>query len=146
MGISLREAVHSDIDWILTELKLFAEFYGSQHSLFSDDDGYNRSLIKQIIDGHYFVVSENDGVPSGFIAGMISPHLFNPKIKTFTELFWWVKSEFRGTKAGSMLLNEFIEFGKDYDWTIMTLENDSPVSPESILKRGFKYKEQSFII
>lgn len=145
MGISLREATLQDIDWMLVQLKLFAEFYQSSHSLFSDDDGFNRNLLKQIIEGHYFLVSENDGKVSGFIAGMISPHLFNPKIKTFTELFFWVLPEYRGTRAGSALLNAFVEFGKDYHWTVMTLEHNSPIKDESLLKRGFKYKEQSFI-
>lgn len=124
---------------------MFAEFYASEHSLFSDDDNYNAGILAKIIEDHYFMVSENDGVPSGFIAGMISPHVFNPKILTLTELFWWVKPDFRGSRAGAMLLNDFVKFGDSCQWVIMTLENDSPISSESILKRGFKYKEQSFI-
>ena len=143
--ISIREAVLSDIDWILPELKAFAEFYASEHNLFSDDDGFNRLILKQLIDGHYFMVSCNDDIPTGFIAGLISQHIFNPKIKTLTELFFWVKPEARGNKSGSVLLNDFVKFGDKYDWTIMTLEHNSPIKSESILKRGFKYKEQSFI-
>ncbi len=135
----------SDIDWILVELKQFAEFYASHYSLFSDDDGFNRNTIQLLIENHYFMVSENDGVPSGFIAALLSHHLFNPKIKTCTELFWWVKPQFRGTKAGGALFAHFNKFGEGFDWVIMTLENDSPVSNESILKRGYKFKEQSFI-
>jgi len=145
VGIVLRDAVVSDIDWILVELKQFAEFYASSHSLFSDDDGYNRTVLKQLIEGHYFIVSENDGIVSGFIAGMISKHLFNPKISTITELFWWVKPEYRRSGAGGLLLQEFTEFGKQFTWVIMTLENDSPVKPASIVKMGYKFKEQSFI-
>lgn len=145
VGIVLRDAVLTDIDWLLVELKHFAEFYASSHSLFSDDDGYNRATLKQLIENHYFIISENDGVKSGFIAGMISKHLFNPKITTFTELFWWTRPEFRRSGAGGLLLQEFSEFGKQFSWIIMTIENDSPVKPESILKMGYKYKEQSFI-
>lgn len=145
VGIVLREANLSDIDWLLVELKHFAEFYASSHSLFSDDDGYNRNVLKQLIEDHYFMVSENDGVCSGFIAGMISRHLFNPKITTFTELFWWVLPDFRGTKSGGMLLDHFTEFGSQFSWSIMTLEHNSPVQNESLLKRGYVFKEQSFI-
>lgn len=143
--ISVREAELSDIDWILPELKAFAEFYASQHNLFSDDDGYNRKTISQLIENHYFMVSCESDKSTGFIAGLISQHLFNPKIKTLTELFWWVKPDFRRSNAGSMLLDDFVKFGESYDWVIMTLEHNSPVKSESILKRGFVYKEQSFI-
>ena len=145
MGIVLRNAVLSDIEWILPELKAFAEFYASSHSLFSDDDGFNRNTLKLIIENHYFMVSESNEKPSGFIAGLISQHLFNPKIKTFTELFFWVKPEYRGSRAGSALMDDFTKFGEQYDWTIMTLESESPIKDSSILKRGFREKERSFI-
>jgi GNAT superfamily N-acetyltransferase len=143
--ISIREAIVSDIDWILPELKAFAEFYASEHNLFSDDDGFNRNTLRLLIENHYFMVSLDDVKPTGFMAALCSQHLFNPKIKTLTELFFWIKPEFRGSKSGSALLNDFVEFGKQFHWTIMTLEHNSPMNDSSILKRGFVYKEQSFI-
>lgn len=143
--ISLREAMLSDIDWILPELKAFAEFYATEHNLFSDDDGFNRHTLGLLIDNHYFMVTTSDSAPTGFIAGLISQHLFNPKIKTLTELFFWVLPTYRGGRSGAILLADFIKFGENYTWTIMTLEDKSPVKDSTILKKGFVYKERSFI-
>lgn len=145
MGISLRRATESDIDFIIKELKLFSEFYGSHHKLFPESEEEARYIIKMFVENHYFIVSENNGQLSGFIAGIEGNHAFNPSLKVLTEIFWWVKAEFRGTKAGAALLNEFNKHGEQFDWTIMTLEDNSPVNPEALLKRGYRNKEQSFI-
>ena len=78
---------------------------------------------------------------------MIAPHIFNPKIMTLTEVFWWVKPEHRGSRAGRDLIEEFILWGKEnVDWIITTLEENSPVNDSVFLNRGFKPKERSFIM
>jgi hypothetical protein len=143
----VRKATIEDMPQIMVELKAFSEFYDSKHELFGNDDDYSDALIRAFIEEHVFFVCENDGEFVGFICGLVSPHIYNPSIKVLTESFWWVKPEHRGSKAGLLLLNTFIDFGKGLaDWIICTLEDASPVNDSVFYKRGFKLKERSFLL
>lgn len=142
----LRKAVEADIEDILKELRLFSKFYSSRHGLYNDDD-YSRSVVLGLINEHVFIIAEIDNKVAGFISGMIIRHLYNPNIVTLIENFWWVNPLFRGSRAGSMLLDKYVEVGKKYaHWIIGTIEDASPVDERSFLRRGFKFKEKSFLL
>lgn len=149
MGFFLtRQAEISDLDFVLVELKKFSDFFKSKHPLFGDDEQYNRQLISNLIEKHLFIIAfhEEHG-PVGFICGLVMPHLFNPKIKCLSEVFWWVRPEYRMSRAGYLLLKEFVKYGKENcDWVTMTIEDQSPVNPDSLIRLGFKNKEKSFIM
>lgn len=100
------------------------------------------------MDNHLFLVSaDEDDNMVGFITGMLLPHMFNPDIITLVEVFWWVNSSHRRSKAGLKLLNAYVDYGKqNADWIICTLESHSPVNDKAFIKRGFKYKEKSFLM
>jgi len=148
VGISIRQALLTDVDWLLVELEKFSHFYGSKYRLFSNDEKYNRALITGIVQSHLVLLAEKeDKTPVGFIAGTVAGHIFNPEIKTLSELFWWVQEEYRQGKAGAMLLLAFTEYGKKNCQLItMTIEDKSPINPDSLLRRGFKPKEVSFMM
>lgn len=75
------------------------------------------------------------------------PHVFNPQIKVLSECFWWVKPEYRGSRAGALLFKNYVEWGKaNVDWVTMTLEAHSPVRPEALIKRGFRLQETTFLL
>jgi hypothetical protein len=81
----------------------------------------------------------------GAIGGLLLPNLFNPDLKSLTEIFWYVLPEFRRTRAGYLLLKAFDAKGKEVaDFINMCLLFDSPVSIESLEKRGYILKEFSF--
>lgn len=146
MSITVRPATHEDLDWMLTELKLFSDFYGSRLSLFGDAI-YSRQFIASLIDDHVCLVAERDDVGIGFITGLVTPHTYNPNIWVLTEAFWWVKEEQRGSRAALMLLNAFTEWGKaNVDWVFFTLEDNSPVKDKNLLKRGYRFKETNFLL
>jgi hypothetical protein len=152
MSITIRPAVDSDIDWILEELKSFADFYGSKLSLFGDQL-YSRQFIGSLIESHVCLVAERanegdgPGEALGFITGLVTPHTFNPNIFVLTEAFWWVKPEHRGSRAALMLLNAFTEWGKAHvDWIMFTLEDNSPVKDKTLLKRGYRFKEMNYLL
>lgn len=147
MSHSLRQATIEDLPQILDELKEFAKFYKSKISLFKDQET-SEKIITSFIKEHLFIVAHNgNGDFCGFISGMVLPHIYNPDIVTLVESFWWVKPEHRGTKAGALLLNAFIDFGKEHvDWIIATIEDDSPVNEDVFLKRGFRLKEKSYLM
>lgn len=90
---------------------------------------------------------EDPWIRTGFIAGFLYPHFFNPDIVVLSELFWWVPEKFRNGRSGLMLFKFFKEFGEERaDQVIMTLEEESPVQPRFMTKRGFRAKERSFIL
>lgn len=145
--IEVRRSSPDDITFIVSELRHFSNFFGTKIPLFPKDELLAELIIADMIRDHLFFTSFNDDVPSGFIAGWVSKHPFNPEIVTLTEAFWWVSERFRMTKAGSMLLDRFISWGREsVNWITMTLESESTVSSYPLLKRGFKLKETSFLM
>lgn len=146
MTISVRRAVPSDADWMLPELKSFSAFYGTKRDIFPDDE-FAKSRVKFLIDQHIIFVAEKNGTGIGFIAGLYTPHLFNPALIVLSEQLWWVKESHRGSRAGLMLLNAFTEFGKvNCDWMTMTLEANSPVNDACLKRRGFKLQERQYLM
>lgn len=147
--INVRPATLNDIPWMLGELVRFDEFFGASRSLFPDLD-YAKFVLTTLIETQkVFVAVEEDGDEvqfQGFIAGVLAPHYFNPKIMVLTELLWWVPPELRGGRAGAALFSMFMEVGhREADWIVMTLEEKSPVRAESLVSRGFQPYEQNFL-
>lgn len=82
---------------------------------------------------------------TGAIGAILTPNLFNPKLSTLMEVFWYVLPEYRNTRAGLLLLRQLEKCGQEKaDETNMCLLVDSPVSIESLEKRGFEMKEIAF--
>ena len=147
MSYQVRAAEKRDIPSLKSLLKDFSKFYGSAMPLYGDD-AYIEAYLDMFIGTHLMLVAESEeSEVVGMIAGFMAPHIYNPQIRTLTEAAWWVAEEHRMSKAGKLLLDSFVEFGKEnVDWIIATLEHDSPVGDEVFLKRGFKHKERSFIL
>lgn len=82
---------------------------------------------------------------TGAIGAILTPNLFNPELSILTEVFWYVIPEFRNTRSGLLLLRSLEQCGKEKaDETSMCLLVDSPISIESLEKRGFEMKEIAF--
>jgi hypothetical protein len=151
MAVEIRQATEHDIEWIIVELQAFSKFFDSKYPLLGDEQ-----LVRGMLDAcrrdHYLRVADRvgngDAVHLGFLAGTVTGHPFNPQIKTLTELLWWVKPEHRGSRAGLMLFDDFVQFGKDIaaNWIIFGLETISPVSDEFMIRKGFKHKERNFLM
>lgn len=142
----VREAKPGDMNWLLEQLREFSRFFGSKRSLFPDE-GYARVQLERLICEQLFLISQNDyGNQTGFIAGAMGRHWFNPEIRTMTELFWWVKPEHRHSSAGLRLLDALVDYGnRNADWVNFGLEKDSPVADRTLEHRGFRLKERSFL-
>jgi len=146
MNIKVRHAQPGDIDWIVNELRDFSDFFGTEYNMF-EDEAYAVEKMLWIIKDQIAFVAEKDEELLGFIAGLVTPHLFNPNIIWLTEMFWWVPEEHRHSRAGLLLLNEFVDWGKENaNWITLGLENSSPIKTESLAKRGFKLHERAFLM
>ena len=132
---------------MLPELRAFAAFYGTKRSLYPGDE-HAAQIVGKLILGQYVRVAERvDGVPVGFLAASLIPHWLNPEIRVAAEVFWWVPVEHRRSLAGAMLLAAYIEWGRAHaDWVCLTLEADTPVKADSLLRRGFRAHERQYLL
>lgn len=146
MRVEVRKGTLEDIDYILSELKGFAKFYGTKKSLFGDDFDYMKATMSNIITNGVVFLAWRGEVRMGFIIGLSIPHPWNPKIKLLAESFWWVEEQYRMSRAGLMLLDRFTEWGNDnVDWITFSLEHHSPVKDTCLLRRGYKLQEYNYL-
>lgn len=146
MAFAVRRARSSDVPHLLPKLERFAQFFGGKHSLFPSMETAE-AIITGLITTHPFWVAESGEKVVGFIGGVLLPHNFNPDVTVLQELFWWVDEEHRGTRAGKLLLNAYVEYGRaNAHMVVMTLEHDSPVNPASLERMGFRVKEHNYML
>ena len=149
--VVVRPAELSDLPWIKVELTEFSRFFNSKIPLYHGPQTdyattYQEIFLENMIKDHLFLIAESEIERQGLIVGVVGHHPFNPEIKTLDELFWWVPEKHRNTRAGALLLREFVKWGEEnVDWIVATVEDNSPVNGETFLKRGFIPKEISYL-
>ena len=100
-----------------------------------------------MIANHVVLIAEDNITRMGVIAGVKSPHHFNPEIRCLVELIWWVPEEFRDGRAGIALMREFEKVGRaEADCVVMSLEVGSTVRAEHLTKHGYRLAERSFVL
>jgi hypothetical protein len=157
MSIVVRLAAQRDISALMEQLRQFDRFFGAKYSLIPTDASIAEAVLTNVMDNHVFLVAverndQGDGSEDwekiiGFIAGVLAPHYFNPGITVLSELLWWVDPNYRGSRAGMLLLDTYTDIGRlRAHWTTMTLEAESPVHPHTLEKRGYRLKETNFML
>jgi hypothetical protein len=142
----IRSANSEDYEWVMAQAEEFDKFFDAKFSLVPDKEEA-AILFKALIDSHLFLISEINGVRTGFITGLISPHFLNSNVNTLTEILWWVDTKYRLGRSGVTLLNAFVEWGKENVQMInFSLEDKSPINDSTLERRGFRYKERAFIM
>lgn len=144
----IRVAETGDIPWMCVELRKFATFVGTKRSLFPSVEKCVSTLEMLVAQHPVFVaISRVADQRLGFIGGTLTAHPMNEEIQILTELFWWVTPECRGGRAGLLLLQAFQAYGRAHaDHIVMTLEEHSPVNPETLTKRGFRVVEHTYLL
>jgi hypothetical protein len=145
MSIAVRRAKDTDVDWLLEQLRAFSDFFGAKRPLFADRE-YANIFISTLVSDHLVLVAEcGERGLLGFIAGTVGEHPYN-KEPLLAEQFWWVPECHRGSRAGLLLLKEFVEWGKANRRLIaFSLEAKSPVNDRCLTKLGFKLFEYSYL-
>lgn len=147
MPTTTRTATPGDLDWITNELKLFSKFHNSKHSLFGTEE-YSRWAFNNYIKNHLCLIAEKaDKVPMGFIVGIYGTHPYNRELKVLSTAMWWVKEEFRNSRAGYILFKDFMSWGKrNADWVLCTLNKNTPIKETSLTKFGFNPHEKTYLL
>lgn len=145
----IRHATKYDIPILVEMVKQYAKEFPSDLAKQEKwvDEHYIQQLLMTMIAGRGFVLLDDD--ERGFLAAMVVPNLWYPKLQELSELAWWVKPEHRdGTVGGKLWLqfdkeaNEMKTAGRiHYSKTALTAA--SPVI--NYEKRGYKKLETAYI-
>lgn len=147
MELRVRAAELTDIDWLVSECKAFAQIQKTKRSIFPADESTSKEILQDMVKNHLFLIAVRGEQKLGFLAAYQFKHPFNPAIRVLTEAFWWVSQAFRGSRAGLLLLITYIEYGRAHaEWIFLGLQNDSPVSPAALIRRGFRPHESQFLL
>lgn len=145
----IRHATKYDIDNLVDLVWEYAQEFPSElaQSCSWFDDGYIKQLLMTMIAGKGFILVDDDY--RGFIAAIVSPNLWGPKLLELTELAWWVKPEYRNGTLGGKL---WLAFDKEAtamkdSGRIQVIKTSLTVGSPSIdyAKRGYKMLEMTYI-
>ena len=140
----VRRVEIDDYKEMMELLKEFGEEYGGPAVV--EELSLERVFMRALHTGVGFVAL-NDGKIIGGIGGVYMPNPYNELLSMLTELYWYVKPEFRGTNAGGRLFLEYEKAGfRTAHGMVMTLLDSSDDSLDNGLKkRGYKQKERTYI-
>ena len=144
--IEIKRATSEDLDFIISELIKFDEFYREKYS-FLGGPAYIFMTISNLVREHVAFIASRDGESLGFIVGHVHPHFYNPSLKVLDELWWWVRPCARHTKAASLLLDEFTLWGRrNVDVIAMHVSPKTGVKISNLERYGFKLSEYTLTL
>lgn len=146
MSYSLRNLEYSDREWVVYEL--------GEYTIRNDmkrEELYNPDQLLKIFDlcatnGKGFVV-ECDGKPVGVIGGLQHGHIFNPDVRCYSVVFWFVHEKYRKTRASWLLLKSLTTHCKEQGLELsLALQEYSLSNPKSLMRLGFVKGETTYRI
>jgi len=142
----IRRATLADLDLMAGQpAREFCEYASPDMPIYKE--ARVREFLGKLISGHFVIIAEENGVAAGSLGALIHPHIWNPDLRCATECFWWVNADFRGGRAGYMLLREYAQFVEREDIAkgfVCVLEH-SAVSGAALERFGFLPRERTYI-
>lgn len=145
----IRRATKYDIPILLEMVKQFAKEFPSELARQKEwlDESHIATLLYTMIAGRGFVLIDDGN--RGFLAAIIAPNTWFPKLCELCELAWWVKPEYRNTTIGGKLWitfdqeAELMKAQQRIHYIKTSLTADSPnINYE---KRGYKRTEIAYV-
>lgn len=126
-------------------MREFSKVFGTKPSLFGSEQN-GQAAMAGFLENHVLLVAEKGNEMVGCMAGVITPHIYNPAIIVLYEAIWWVVPAHRGSRAGLMMLDEFVRIGRaiGVDWVMFSVAWNTPVRDRFLLRRGFKMQETCY--
>lgn len=140
--MEIYRAGEPDIPWVIKQLREFGDWYGTKLNMFGDEE-YALQFVEMVAKSHVLLIASDNGERVGLIAGLFTPHMYNPKIRVLHELWWWVVESKRRCRAASMLLDEFTRIGREKcDWIQFgSVLGKTDVMGRTMARRGYKPAE-----
>jgi N-acetylglutamate synthase-like GNAT family acetyltransferase len=145
----IRKATRYDLPILVEMVKQYAKEFPSE--LAKQDrwieEQHIQQLLMTMIAGCGFVLIDDD--KRGFLAAIVLPNLWYPKLTELCELAWWVTPEHRNSTIGGKL---WVAFDKEAETMMQngrvqyvktSLSAESPAI--NYEKRGYKKLETSYI-
>lgn len=108
-----------------------------------DKEHLNKMLVEGI-EKSVVLIADDGGILKGTIMGLYMTHPLNPSLTILSEIAWWVPKEWRGGRAGWVLLQAFSSL-KRTDLTAVCLMDTSQVAAKHLNKIGYKATEFTFL-
>lgn len=139
----VRRATELDIPWVVEQAKEFIEYLQLPLKW---NEAHMYGVVEEYVKSHHVILAIKGTLRVGVAAGFVTPHLLDPSTKVFTEIMWWVRPEWRGSRAGVMLLNAMEYVAKSRGaFFVLSTEEHSPLNKASLAKRGYKLRELSYV-
>lgn len=143
-GTFVRPACPGDVEWLVGQLRAHAAAAGMERHF---SEAHAREALPRMIAEHVFFVAERDGVPVGYVAGVLTWHYLYPALRILSAILWWVDPAKRFGRAAWMLLREFVAEGRRVaDLVCFALAHFTRVSERHLIRLGFKLHEQSYTL
>ena len=109
----IREANKHDMPQLLQMMRDYSTQtpVPALQSAAAHDEAHVANLMTQMMAGRGFVLIDNES--RGFIAALITTHVWCPEVYELHELAWWVKPEHRNGTVGGRLWKEFDRLATD---------------------------------
>jgi GNAT superfamily N-acetyltransferase len=110
-----------DIEWLVQNSARMSEDFQVPQFLPEDPNECGR-LWAWAISDHYVSIATWRGRRRGFLLAWLTPHPFNPKLKSATEGLWYVIPHARTGRCGYLLVKAYTEWAREHvDFWSMTL-------------------------
>ena len=131
----------SDLHWFThVAAKRMLEDELERPELFNPQHLYK--LFGKMIADETGWIARVDGEPVGALGAVHVENLFNPEYSMLSELFWYVLPEYRKTRAGVMLFQEFDRMGDELGVErTLSLMPSSDINVQKMAKKGYLLKE-----
>lgn len=150
MPTRIREATYEDFPILIDMGRMFFAESGYGDLIEFDPDSAEQTINMLIeSDSGILLVAEKDKEVVGMVGALLYPFYFNLSHITGQELFWWVRPELRGGRAGYLLLRQVEAEAKSRGATTFSMIALDSVSPEIAggiyIKSGYRASEYSYI-
>lgn len=145
---TVRPATRYDLSEIASWLPHIAKTKRLWRQLLPDPEDVWLTLLDWLKSDRYFVfVAERDARMVGFLAGVVTPHVFNPNVRVTGVLLWYVAPRARGSRAAKLLLETYLDQAASGENTIVTFSHTAgAVSPRSLERMGLRLTEHAYLL
>ena len=145
--VLIRAATADDVEWLASRLRLyFSDCYGTKRPLFQNDE-FTQGFMLTLMKEHLVLIAEKGKERVGFVAGVLSPALYEPSLRVLSETFWWVEKAYRRSKAATLLLDAFTAWGRRHaDWIFFGLPTDADVTDRTMARKGYRMQERFYLL
>jgi hypothetical protein len=137
---NIRRATLDDLPHLLNMGERFVNHYGH----FSFDAPTVLAMLVNLVQHHYVIVAEEEGVLFGMIGAMVVPNIWNKHDILFQEMFWWVDEDHRDGSAGIRLLLAMHKLAPVGAKKVLSVLPNTNFKDKTLAKLGYKLTEMAY--